>query len=147
MVSITHVSELEAPTSTIWGLLTDTTAWPRYAPAVRSVVIERPGREDVNGLGQIRAIRTRAGTVREEVTDFVPERRMGYTLLSGAPVRNYRGVITLEPSGRLTRYVWEIQFDANWYLTPLMALVAKRIVRTTMRGFARELRQIQAGHA
>jgi uncharacterized protein YndB with AHSA1/START domain len=142
MVLITQATELDAPPSTVWALLTDTAAWPRYAP-VKSVVVERPGDEDVNGVGQIRAIRTWAGTVREQVTAFEPERRLGYTLLSGAPVRDYRGVITLEASGDGTRYLWEIEFDAAWYLAPLMTLIAKRTVRSTMRGFANELRSMQ----
>jgi hypothetical protein len=58
-------------------------------------------------------------------------------------VRDYRGVITLEASGDGTRYLWEIRFDAAWYLTSLMTLIAKRTVRSTMRGFAVELRSIR----
>jgi uncharacterized protein YndB with AHSA1/START domain len=141
MVSLTCITDLEAPPSIVWELLTDTTAWPRYAP-VRSVVVERPGIQDVNGVGQIRAIRTWVGTVREEVTAFEPERRLGYTLLSGAPVRDYRGVITLEPVGDVTRHVWDIRFEAVSLLVPVLALVAKRTMSSTMRGFAQELRSI-----
>jgi len=139
MVSLTHITQLEAPPSIVWKLLTDTTAWPRYAP-VRSVIVERPGYENHNGVGQIRAIRTWAGIVREEVTAFEVERRLGYTLLSGAPVRDYRGVITLEPAGDQTRYQWEVQFEASLFLAPVLALVARRTMRSTMRGFAQELR-------
>jgi uncharacterized protein YndB with AHSA1/START domain len=139
MVSITRITELEASPSTVWTLLTDTTAWPRYAP-VRSVEIERPGTTDPNGVGQIRAIETWAGTVREEVTEFEPEHRIGYELLSGAPVSDYRGTIVLEPAGAGTRYVWAIEFHARWYLVPLLAVITKRTVSKTIRGLKAELR-------
>ena len=139
MVSITRVTELEADRSTVWSLLTDTTAWPRYGP-VRSVEIERPGNTDPNGVGQIRAIGTWAGTVREEVTEFQPEHRIGYKLLSGAPVSDYRGTIVLEPAGVVTRHVWAIEFHTRWYLVPLLTVITKRIVSKTMRGLEAELR-------
>jgi uncharacterized protein YndB with AHSA1/START domain len=139
MVSITRVTELEASPSRVWTLLTDTTAWPRYAP-VRSVEIERPGNTDPNGVGQVRAIKMWAGTVREEVTEFEPEHRIGYKLLSGAPVRDYRGTIVLEPAGVVTRHVWAIEFHASWYLVPLLTVITKRIVSKTIRGLQAELR-------
>jgi uncharacterized protein YndB with AHSA1/START domain len=139
MVSITRVTELEANPSTVWTLLTDTTAWPRYSP-VRSVEIERPGNTDPNGVGQIRAIETWAGTVREEITEFEPEHRIGYKLLSGAPVSDYRGTIVLEPAGLVTRHVWAIEFHTRWYLVPLLTVIAKRTVSSTMRGLEAELR-------
>ena len=124
----------------VWELLTDTSAWPCYTP-VRSVAIEQPGLPDPNGAGQVRALKTWAGTVREKVTTFEPdEHRMAYTLLSGAPVRDYRGTITLRPSGSGTEHRWEIHFDAARYLRPVLTLIAKRTVRSTLRGLVREVR-------
>jgi uncharacterized protein YndB with AHSA1/START domain len=138
MATITRLTELDASPSAVWKLLTDTDASQRYAP-VRSIAIERPGHDDPDGVGQVRAIKTWAGTVREEVTTFEPEHRFGYTLLSGVPVRDYRGTITLEPCQRGTRYRWEIQLEAAWYLLPLLILITKRTVRSTVRGLAEEL--------
>jgi uncharacterized protein YndB with AHSA1/START domain len=138
MVTISRTTEFAAPTSAVWRLVTDTTAWPRYGP-VRSVVIERHGDDGLDGVGQIRALKTWAGTVREEVTDFEPERRVAYSLLSGAPVHDYRGSITLQPSAAGTLHRWEIRFDAAWYLAPILTIIAKRVVRSTLRGLAIEL--------
>jgi carbon monoxide dehydrogenase subunit G len=138
MVSIVQTTAFAAPPSAVWDLVTDTTAWPHYSP-VRSVTIERPGFERPDGVGQIRALKTWAGTVREEVTELEPGQRVGYTLLSGAPVRDYRGTITVGPSGAGTEHRWEIQFDVVWYLRPLLALMARRTVRKTLQGLTREL--------
>jgi hypothetical protein len=102
-------------------------------------VIERHGDDGIDGVGQIRALKTWAGTVREEVTDFEPDRRVAYSLLSGAPVHHYRGSITLQPSTAGTRHHWEIRFDAAWYLAPILTVMTKRVVRRTLRGLAREL--------
>ena len=107
---------------------------------MRSVEVERPGNTDPNGVGQIRAIKTWAGIVREEVTEFEPEHRIGYKLLSGAPVSDYRGTIALERAGAVTRHVWAIEFHARWYLVPLLTVITKRIVSKTIRGLEAELR-------
>jgi hypothetical protein len=140
MVTISRTAEFAAPQSTVWRVSTDITAWPRYSP-VRSVVIERPADNGIEGVGQIRAIRTWLGTVREEVTEFEPGRGFSYSLLSGAPVRDYRGSIALEPCAAGTRYRWDISFEATWHLAPLMTLMAKYIVSRTLRGLGRELAQ------
>jgi Polyketide cyclase / dehydrase and lipid transport len=49
--------------------------------------------------------------VREQITTFEPERRLCYTLLSGAPVRDYRGTLMLESCGAGTKLTWTVQFE------------------------------------
>ena len=108
---------------------------------VRSVEIKQPGKTDLNRCcGQIRAIETWAGTVREEVTEFEPEHRIGYKLLSGAPVSDYRGTLVLEPGGLGTRHMWAIEFRTRWHLVPLLNFMTRCIVSKTMRGLQAELR-------
>jgi uncharacterized protein YndB with AHSA1/START domain len=139
MVSLRWITEFEASPSTVWNVLVDLEAWPRYAP-VRSVGIERPGdRSDGSGVGQVRALKTWAGTVREQVTAFEPPNLLSYALFSGAPVQDYRGTITLEPSGTGTTHTWEIQFDTRWFLAPLLALITRRTIKSTVQGLGREL--------
>jgi uncharacterized protein YndB with AHSA1/START domain len=139
MISLRRITEFEAPPSTVWNVVVDLEAWPRYAP-VRSVVIEQRGdRSDGSGVGQVRALKTWAGTVREQVTAFEPPSLLSYTLLSGAPVQDYRGTVTLEPSGTGTRHTWEIQFDTRWFLAPLLTLITRRTIKTTVQGLGSEL--------
>jgi hypothetical protein len=80
-----------------------------------------------------------SGAVRERVTTSVPNRQLSYELLSGAPVRNYRGSLTLEPSAMGTTLTWDIAFDASWYLRPILSLVVSRTLARTARGLGREL--------
>jgi ABC-type phosphate/phosphonate transport system substrate-binding protein len=73
--------------------------------------------------------------MREEVTDIVPNERVGYTLLSGFPLLDYRSRTTLERTAAGTRIVWESSFCPKypltaWYWRRLMAWVLRRLVRS-----------------
>jgi len=116
--------------------LTDLSGWPRWGP-VRSVTVEEPG--DESGVGQVRAIKTWGGTVRERVTSVQPNEGFTYELLSGAPVKNYRGRMSLRPSGSGTALTWDVEFDAPWYSRSILRRIASRTLAVTTRGLSREL--------
>ena len=50
-----------------------------------------------NGVGAIRRFERGRFTTRERVTEFAPDRRLSYRLLSGLPLRDYEAHIDLEP--------------------------------------------------
>jgi hypothetical protein len=51
----------------------------------------------------------------ERVTALEPEERFAYELLSGLPVKNYRGVVTLsDADGGGTDIHWRSQFNPPW---------------------------------
>jgi uncharacterized protein YndB with AHSA1/START domain len=136
MVTLCRTAELQASPEMVWSVLLDTSGWPRWAP-VRSVVIEQAGDDDT--VGEIRELKTWGGSVRERVTAAERHRRLSYELLSGAPVRNYRGSLTLEPSQMGTTLTWGVEFDAPWYSRPILGLVVSRTIARTARGLANEL--------
>jgi hypothetical protein len=136
MVSLRRTVELEAAPQKVWSVLLDTDGWPCWAP-IRSVVVERVGDED--SVGQTRELKTWTGTVRERVTAAERHRSLSYELLSGAPVRNYRGSLTLAPSRIGTTLTWGIEFDAPWYSRPILRFVVNRTTGRTARGLAKEL--------
>ena len=136
--TLTQIQVLDVSPAAVWHLLVDTAGMPRWGP-VRSVVIEKAGDGTSGDVGQIRAFRTWGGTFREQVTAADPERRLCYTLLSGAPVRDYRGTFTLEPAGSGTKLVWTVQVDPKWYVSPVLTQIVKRMMRRTMRGLSAEV--------
>jgi uncharacterized protein YndB with AHSA1/START domain len=104
-----------APPSVVWPLLADIRGWPDWSPNDR-VELVREGDPAPDGVGAERLLFTGRITVREEITVFEPGERLGYRLLSGLPMRDYRADITLTPrdEGRVT----DVRWTARWRTQP-----------------------------
>ena len=91
----------------VWRLLGDSSTWPSWTP-VDEHRQERPARPD--GTGEIRTFITGRYTVREEIVEVRPLRRLSYALLGGLPLRDYRADIDLSerPDGGT---------DVRWHTT------------------------------
>lgn len=99
----------KAPPQTVWELLADNVGMSKWSP-IRSVTLERDGDPAPNGVGAIRAIRAVGPVLREEITAFEPNRRLAYTMLSGAPVTDYHAEVGLTEAGAGTDIVWKASF-------------------------------------
>jgi hypothetical protein len=102
----------EAAPSAVYALLIDGASWPSWSP-IGSFALERPGPDEPEGLGAIRAFRTRRVTSRERVVQRVPDRRFSYELVSGLAIRDYRADIDLAPDGAGTEIHWHSSFHAK----------------------------------
>lgn len=109
MNTYTFTHDIPASPATVWEVVADHGALARCTP-LRRVEMEAGGRPDPHGVGAVRALHLVGPPIREEVTAFEPEKRLGYRMLSGAPVRDYTGEIVLEPGPRGTRMSWTIRF-------------------------------------
>jgi len=106
MSTLTVTRSLAATTRRVWDVVGDPATSP--GPGV-DVTVERAGAAD--GTGLIRIVRLGRSSVREEITSVGPGYALGYRLLSGAPVRNYTGAVTLHESpegGTLVH--WSVSF-------------------------------------
>ncbi len=106
MSAFTLTRSLAAPTDRVWDILGDPASSP--GPGV-DVTVERAGSADCTGL--IRVVRLGRGRYREKITSVGPGQAYTYRLLSGAPVRDYRGSVALDESpegGTVVR--WRIDF-------------------------------------
>ena len=119
----------------IYTLLVNSATYPLWS-MIRYYESLRSGREGLHDVGALRLFKTNAITVmREEVTDIVPNERVGYRLLSGFPLLDYRSQTTLEKTASGTRIIWESSFYPKypltaWYWRRLMAWVLRRLVRS-----------------
>ena len=93
----------------LWDTLQDYEAWSTWGPWQRAE-LERPGRDSLAGVGSIRALTIGRRVLREETTAFVPKREMRYRVLEGIPVRDYEGVVLLEPRGSGVHVTWKSSF-------------------------------------
>lgn len=129
--AVTAAVHSSATPDEIWRLLGTAGYWPTWAP-VRSASLERHGASSPEGVGALRAFRTPLGATRDEVVAYEPARRLGYVLVSGLPVRDYRSDVLLSPDGDGgTTVTWSASYRSTflWHL----------LVRSIIRTFARRL--------
>lgn len=122
-VTVTSPAEAEA----VWALLADVTTWSRWGP-YDETALEQAGAPDPHGAGSIRRLNLGKYATRERVVVFEPAERLEYEVVSGIPVRDYRGVVTLErvPDGG-TAIRWRSSFKAAYPGTG--ALMRRRLER------------------
>lgn len=87
--------------SDVFALLRDGASWPSWTSL-----------DSYEAEGEVRVFRRGRVRSRERVVeaDVVPDRRFAYELLSGLPLRDYRGFVDLEPDGTGTRVHWHSSF-------------------------------------
>lgn len=135
--SIAAEARSSAPPEVAWPLLGEARRWSEWS-TVRHADLEREGEPPPDGVGAIRRFRTPPVTTREEVVEFEPPRRLGYTMLSGLPVRGYRATVELHPDDGGTRITWASTFDGaprgtawfwRWFLRRTIRNFALRLAR------------------
>jgi hypothetical protein len=134
-------AQSRAPRDVVWGLLSDIDTWSKWG-AWQTSRLEREGSPTPEGVGAIRRMIRRPVTTREEVTAFEPPDRLGYRMLSGLPLRDYQGQVTLTDSPEGTEIHWRTEFDAKIpgtggllrrQLDSFIADAAKRVAREAER--------------
>jgi hypothetical protein len=105
----------------IMALLTDGASWPSWSGHDSFELIEAapedgPGGKE--GVGAVRIFRRGKVASKERVIEFVPDRRLGYELVSGLPLANYRAYVDLTPqSSGGTEIHWHSTFNPRIPLT------------------------------
>jgi uncharacterized protein YndB with AHSA1/START domain len=134
MAKVEFKGHAAADPQTVWEIVADHVGMSGWTP-IRSVTLEREGNPAPNGVGAIRAIRAIGPVLREEITTFDPPSRLGYTLLSGAPVRNYHAQVVLGPSDSGTDITWSVSFEPR---LPGVRLVVSRTIASLVKGLVAE---------
>lgn len=126
---------ISAPIDRVWSILADARSYRDWG--VMSVsTLEREGSPEPDGVGAIRNLGTGAVMSREEVVVFDPPHHLGYVLLSGLPIENYRADVWLSELGvDRTRIVWSGSFDA----TGVTGRIMVPFLRFTLADFVRRL--------
>jgi hypothetical protein len=70
---------------------------------------------------------------REEVVAWEPPHHLGYTIVKGFPVRNYRADVELTPDGSGTLITWSSTFDEK---IPGTGRLMEAVIARISRGFA-----------
>jgi len=98
VASFTLTREVNAPPETIFDVLTDHRRYAELTP-LRKSELEREGDPAPNGVGSIRVLTAVGPPIREETIVYERPSRFSYKVLSGLPVRDHVGTVSLEPDG------------------------------------------------
>jgi hypothetical protein len=110
LIEIEHTAHSPASRSQVWAKLADLRGWHDWGPwtkteldgDIRTMVSER------------KRLTGKPYVMKERVIALEPEQRFEYELLSGLPVKHYRGVVTLTDEGEGTAIHWRSTFDPPW---------------------------------
>jgi uncharacterized protein YndB with AHSA1/START domain len=130
---------IPAPPAAVFAALLDRPSWPAWSghTAFELVRPGTPGPYDVGSVGLLHSGRRRA--VREQIVEVVPGRRIGYRLLAGLPLREYRADFDLTPTGEATTVRWHASFDAPPGFGWIYVAALRRFTRRMLDGLTRRL--------
>lgn len=137
MASFTLVREIAAPPETVFDVLTDHRRYAELTP-LRGSQLEREGEPAPNGVGAIRKLSAVGPPIREEVIAFERPQRFSYKVLSGLPVRDHVGTVSLVAEGVGTRMTYAIR------TTPTLPLAGGLVVAAVKRGVTQLLNGVAA---
>jgi hypothetical protein len=123
MPTIEAIQTTTGSRAAVWALLEDVSAWARWGAWTESEV-EGGGPQQP---GAVRVLVKKPYRMRELITDWVPEERMGYEVLEGMKVTGYQATVTLEEAeGGGTRIRWHSTYERAGALTAIVLRLAVR---------------------
>lgn len=128
------VRQVDVSPEVVWRVLADHLGMPHWTP-VLSARFEREGTPTRDGVGAIRVLGTPVGKIREEVVEFVENKRLVYRMLSGAPVRDYVATVELTEVGGGTKIEWTASFVPR---LPGVQFAIKALIAQLAKGLAGE---------
>jgi uncharacterized protein YndB with AHSA1/START domain len=95
----------------------------------------RDGDSERNGVGSVRRLQIGpAPPFEETVTEYVPSERIVYKITKGSPLRGHVGVMTFEPEGEGTHFLYDIRLASP--IPGLAPLVRLSLTRSINKGLA-----------
>lgn len=112
MASFTFVRQVAAPREVVFDVLTDHRGYAEITP-MRRAELEREGDPAPNGVGSIRVLTSVGPPVREETIVYERPGRFSYKVLSGVPVRDHLGTVSLAPTEAGTEVTYAVRMTPN----------------------------------
>lgn len=138
MASFTLLREIQAPPEVVFDVLTDHRRYSELTP-LRKSVLEREGEPAPNGVGSIRVLTAVGPPMREETIVYERPTRFSYKVLSGLPVRDHVGTVSLEPAGEGTRVTYALRTTPTVpFAGSLVMLAIKRAIVQLLNGVSAE---------
>jgi hypothetical protein len=124
-----------ASAEAIWPLVGQATRWKEWAWMTRTDLL-RQGDPPPDGVGALRRFAFGPGGSQEEVVAWDPPHHLGYVVVRGLPVRDYRADVHLDEDGTGTVVTWRCRVEP---LVPGTGGALRVVLRAMVGGFARRL--------
>jgi len=136
MAEFTLTRHIDASPDAVFDTITDHRRYSDYTP-IRRVDIEQQGDTEPNGKGAIRALHGVGPPIREHVIAFDRPHLFSYEVLSGLPVEEQIGTVTVEAEGSGSLMTYRIE------LTPKLSFTGPLLVGGTKFAIGRLLAAVQ----
>jgi ligand-binding SRPBCC domain-containing protein len=107
MISLVVERMINAPRENVWAVAGDFT---RTLDTKKPFTTETEGDKDNNNVGCVRRVRSGAVTVRERLEAADPPGSLSYVILSGVPVKDFRGKMEFTAEDGRTLVRWSAGF-------------------------------------
>jgi uncharacterized protein YndB with AHSA1/START domain len=135
MTEFTLTRTTTAPIEAVFDTLTDHRGIANYVKAARRSTLDREGTPAPNGVGALRRIEAVGPAIVEEIIDYERPTRYAYKMVSGAPVRDHVGTVTLRQTGTGTEVSWHLRSKPKLPgLDFLLKPVLKRVIGELLNG-------------
>jgi hypothetical protein len=126
MTAFTIRREIDLPSKKAFTIISDFTRPP--SPKI-PIEVEKEGDSESNGVGTTRTITVGMVRVRERLESVNPPNSFTYTILSGAPMKDYLGSVEITPQNDKSVIRWDVKFTpkipgTGW----LSAIVSKKTI-------------------
>lgn len=140
--------QVDAPREVVFEVMTDHAGYSEFTPLWRTKV-EKEGEREPNGVGAVRAFKSLpvAPTVREEIIAYDAPATMSYRLLSGLPLKDHVGTITLiEAADGTTELRYHVESDPAIPVAKFLPLaLIRKAIRDLGNGIKAEAERRAAG--
>jgi uncharacterized protein YndB with AHSA1/START domain len=138
VASFTLFREVDAPPEVVFDVLTDHRRYSEIT-RLRKSTLEREGDPAPDGVGAIRVLAAVGPPIREEVVVYERPSRFSYKVLSGLPLRDHLGTVSLEPSDGATRVTYALKaIPTVPFAGKVVMLGLKRAVTELLNGVVSE---------
>ena len=122
------------PASHLWEIFSD---FGKSTNPSAVIEIEEEGDPDNHGIGAIRTTLIDKDTFRERLIAYEPGQSLTYQLLSGAPVEEYFGTITIHPiDDSKSKVTWSIECKPQF---PIPGWIIEKNAKKVIKGILDEL--------
>ncbi len=133
MTAFKITREVDLPAEKAFAIISDFTRAP--SPTIQ-VEVEKEGDSEARGVGTIRTITIGRVRVRERLESVNPPGSLTYSILSGAPMKDYLGSIEITPQDAKSVINWNVKFTPK---VPGTGWIGAMIAKKSINRFIREM--------
>ena len=118
--------KIDLPSDKAFTIISDFTQ--PLSPSI-PIEVEKEGDSESNGVGTIRTITIGKVRVRERLESVSPPNSFTYTILSGAPMKDYLGRVEITPQDDKSVIHWNVKFTPKLPGTGWIgAIISKKVI-------------------